>query len=115
VAALLVAGLRAQAFNPSKPEDQEFAHLVQCPSGPREYEIMVAFDFVDGETWEISCPPTIGFLSRLFGQTEEAELSTLLNAIHSTINSDSRVKEMAWYPSYGDKRNGSANPCDVSR
>ena len=106
----IVAALRAEGFKPSEPEDQEFAHFVRCPSGSREYEIMMAFDFVDGQTWEISCPRTLGFLSRLFGAGEEPELSALINAIHTTISSDSRVKAMSWYPSYGDKRNGSSNP-----
>ena len=110
VAALLVAGLRAQGFDPSDPEDREFAHFLTCPSGPGKYEIMVAFDFVDGQTWEISCPRTTGALSRLFGKGEETELSALINAIHVAISSDSRVKEMSWYPAYGDKRNGSPNP-----
>lgn len=110
VATLLVASLRAQGFNPSEPEDREFAYFLTCPSGPAEYEIMVAFDFVVGQTWEISCPRTMGALSRLFGKGEETELSALINAIHVALSSDPRAKDMSWYPSYGDQRNASPNP-----
>jgi len=110
VAAALVAGLRAKGFNPSEPEDQEFAHFLRCPSGRHEYEIMTAFDFVDGQTWEISCPRKLGFLSRFFGQSEEVELTALVNAIHAVISSDPRVKELCWYPSYRNQTNGSPNP-----
>src|ERR1051326_5569826 len=65
VAKSLVAGLRSKGFAPSEPTDQEYAHFVRCPSGSHDYEIMVAFDFVDGQTWEVSCPRALGFFSRL--------------------------------------------------
>jgi hypothetical protein len=110
VAAALAAGLRAKGFSPSAPKDQEFAHFLRCASGPHEYEIMVAFDFVDGHTWEVSCPPVLGFFSRLRGKTEEKELSPLIKAVHETMQSNSHVKEMEWYPSYGDKSHGSSHP-----
>jgi hypothetical protein len=110
VAASLIAGLRAKGFSPSEPKDQEFAHFFRCSSGAHKYEIMVAFDFVDGQTWEVSCPPVLGVFSRLFGKTEETELSALIAAIHATMKSNSHVKEMYWYPSYGDKSNSSSNP-----
>jgi hypothetical protein len=71
---------------------------------------MVAFDFVEGHTWEVSCPPVLGFFSRLFGKTEEKELFSLIGAIHAAMQSNPRVKEMLWYPSCGDKSNGSPDP-----
>ena len=110
VAKSLVAELRAKGFAPSEPKDQEYAHFVRCPSGPHDYEIMIAFDFVDGQTWEVSCPRALGFFSRLFGKSEETELSALVKAIDAAMKSNSHVREMRWYPSYGDKSNGAANP-----
>jgi hypothetical protein len=110
VASTLAAGLRTKGFSPSEPKDQEYAHFVRCSSGPHEYEIMLAFDFVEGHTWEISCPPVLGFLSRLFGKTEEKELSALAMAIHDTMRSNPRVNEMCWHPSYGTKSHRSSTP-----
>jgi hypothetical protein len=110
IATSLAAGLRAKGFSPSEPKDEEFAHYFRCPCGGREYEIMTAFDFMDGHTWEVSCPPRLGFFSRLLGRTEEKELSTLIMAIHDTIHANPHVKEMHWYPAYGDESNGSLNP-----
>ena len=110
VAAGIADGLRARGFNPSEPRDQEYAHFFRCPSSSYEYEIMVSFDFVDGRTWEVSCPPVLGLFSRLFGKNEDRELSVLIEAIHATVRSDPRVKDMKWYASYGDKSNGSSKP-----
>jgi hypothetical protein len=110
IAANLAAGLRARGFSPSEPEDQEFAHFFRCRSGSRDYEIMVAFDFVEGRSWEVNCPPTLGFFPRLFGKTENKELSSLVDAIHGVMQSNPRVKDMVWYASAGDKSNGSADP-----
>src|SRR5438270_509469 len=112
MASALTAGLRARGFSASEPEDQEYAHFFRCTSGPREYEVMAAFDFVEGQTWEVSCKPVLGFFSRLFGKTEEKELSALIMAIHETMRSNPRVQEMHWYPSYGVKSNGSPSPVD---
>jgi hypothetical protein len=106
----LAAGLRARGFASSEPEDQEFAHFFRCRSGSREYEIMAAFDFVEGDSWEVNCPPTLGFFPRLLGKTEEKELSSLIGAIHAVMQSNSRVKEMLWYTSSGGKSNGSPDP-----
>jgi hypothetical protein len=111
VASTLIAGLRAKGFTPSEPEDQEYAHSFRCPSGRFNYEIMVAFDFVDGgRTWEVSCPPSLGFFSRLFGQNEDKELSALIKAIHETMTSEGHAQRLQWYPRYGDKSNGSPVP-----
>lgn len=107
---MLATGLRAKGFNLSDPEDQEFAHFIHCKSGQYDYKIMVAFDFVDGATWEISCPRTLGTLQRLFGKTEDAELSALVETIDLVVKTDSRTREMHWYPSYGDTSPESGHP-----
>jgi hypothetical protein len=74
---------------------------------------MVAFDFVDGSAWEISCPPVFGFFSRLLGRNEDKELSALIKALHETMEINSRVKEMHWHPSYADKSCDSPRPVYV--
>jgi hypothetical protein len=109
LASMLAAGLRAKGFSPAPIEDQEYAHCFKCPSGEREYEVMVAFDFNDGRTWEVSCPPVLGWLARLRA-TEEREHSQLISAIDSVLHSDGRIADIRWYRSYGDKSDPSPSP-----
>jgi len=110
VASSLATGLRLKGFNPSAPEDQEYAHFFRCKSGHHLYEVMVAFDFVDGESWEVSYLPVLSFFARLLSKIDVNELSALSLAIHETMRSNSHVKDMQWYPKYGDTANGSPNP-----
>ena len=110
LAALLVAGIRAKGFSPSPIKDQEYAHTFRCKSGEYDYEVMVAFDFADGGTWEISCPPALGWFATLRGKSEERELSALISAIASVLHSEARVKNVRWYQAYGDKSAPSPTP-----
>ena len=71
---------------------------------------MVAFDFVDEESWEVSYLPILGFFARLFSKIDENELSALSFAIHETMRNNPHVKDMRWYPKYGDTSYGSPNP-----
>jgi len=71
---------------------------------------MVAFDFVDGVSWEVSYLPVLSFFARLFSKIDENELSALSSAIHETMRSNPHVKDMHWYLKYGDKSSGSPNP-----
>jgi len=107
---MLVAGLHARGYSPSPVRDQEYAHTFRCRSGEYDYEVMVAFDFVDGKTWEVSCPPSLGWLARPKGKSEEEELSALVSAIASVLHSDARVKDVRWHASHGDRSEPSRTP-----
>jgi hypothetical protein len=110
VASSLASGLRVKGFNPSTPLDQEYAHFFRCKSGYHLYEVMVGFDFVDEESWEVSYSPIRGFFARLFSKVDENELSALSSAILETMRNNPHVKDMHWYPKYGDTSYGSPNP-----
>jgi len=108
----IVAGLRVRGFHAADPEDVEFAHLIKCSSGQVRYEIMIGFDHDDQRTWEVSCPPTLGFLARLFGRSEDRELGDLLRAVHDTVLKDERVAKVRWHPRYGVRSRASSTPTD---
>jgi len=110
LAGILFEGLCAHGFKPTPPTDCEYAHFLRCKSGDCEYEIMVAFDFVDGKTWEISCPSRLGLLAKLFGKSERQELGALITAIHDILQSDSRVTSIKWNAGYGDRSYDFPNP-----
>jgi hypothetical protein len=110
LAGILFEGLRARGFEATAPTHGQYAHFLHCKSGDYEYEIMVAFDFVDGKTWEISCPPRLGLLAKLFGKSERQELGALITAVHDILQSDSRVTSIKWNERYGDRSYDSPNP-----
>jgi hypothetical protein len=110
VASMLIAGLRGNGFSPSPAQDEEYAHSFVCPSGKYSYSVMVAFDFVDNATWEVSCPPALGRFAKLRGQSEEKEHSALVSAIASVLSADPRIRNVRWYKSYGDKSDQSPQP-----
>src|SRR5450432_1397865 len=96
----LAAALSRAGFKPSSPQDNEYAYSVRCKSGIHEYEIMVAFDFVDRQSWEVSCPPTLGFFARLIGKNEIDDHTRIIRAIHESLQSNPRVSKLVWYPAY---------------
>lgn len=110
LADIVYKGLTALGFEPTTPTDDEFAHFLRCKSGKYEYEIMVAFDFVDQKTWEISCSTNLRFIAKLFGKSEQQELGSLINALFQTLLSDARVISMKWNPRYGNRSHDSATP-----
>ena len=110
LASMLISGLRHHGFSPSPAKDEEYAHSLTCRSGKYSYEVLVAFDFVDRETWEVSCPPVLGWFAKLRGETEEKEHSALVSAIASVLTTDARIRNVRWYKSYGDRSDPSPTP-----
>lgn len=110
LADIVYKGLTALGFQPTTPTDDEFAHFLRCKSGNYEYEIMIAFDFVDEKTWEISCSTNLGFIAKLFGKSEQQELGSLINAISQILQSDARVISMKWNPRFGDRSHDLPSP-----
>lgn len=110
LAKMLAAGLRVLGFAVISVEDVEYAHLVNVRSGEYTYEILVAFDFEDGKTWEVCCPPVLGSLARLRGKSEDKELTALVRALASVLLSERSLRNVRWYPSPDDLSDPSPTP-----
>jgi hypothetical protein len=110
LANLLAKGLRVLNFPVLSVEDIEYGHIVNVRSGEYEYEIMAAFDFDDGRTWEVCCPPVLGSLARLRGKSEDKELTALVKAIASVLRSERSLRNIQWYPTPDDMSDPSPAP-----
>lgn len=104
LAELVVSGLRKRGFNASDVKNGEPFFVTRCRSGNYEYQVLSYLAYADdtAPAWEVSCPPTISFWGKLFGKSEQKTLGSLLDAIHDTLKTDGRIKEMRWFtkPSY---------------
>jgi hypothetical protein len=83
-----------------KDEDVQYAHELECQVGSRVYKVCVAYDWVQGGWWEVFWAPTLGFLGKLRGQSEDDELARLASALSSALDSLPGVQERRWYPTY---------------
>lgn len=110
LAQLLTNGLRVLKFVVISVEDLEYGHLVSVRSGEYDYEIMASFDFEDGKTWEVCCPPVLGSLARLRGKSEEKELTAVVRAIASVLRAERSLRNIRWYPTPDDLADASPTP-----
>jgi hypothetical protein len=81
--------------------DIQYAHELDCLVGTRPYSVLVSYDWVSEGWWEVFWSSTIGLLGKLFGQTEENELSTLATAVEHSLASLPNIQERRWYRKYG--------------
>ncbi len=82
-------------------EDVQYAHELRCQVGARVYEVCVSYDGVQQGWWEVFWAPTLGFVRRLLGQSEDDELRRLALAVSQALDSLPGIQERRWYPSYG--------------
>ena len=87
-------------------ENIEFAHQLNCRVGSRTYEVLVGYDWLSGKWWEIFYKPTLSWLRRLFGQTEEEEMRVLTSAIACAVQQLPGIQEICWYQRF----KGTAGP-----
>jgi hypothetical protein len=81
-------------------EDVEYAHELHCRVGARVYAVSVSYDWVQQGWWEVFWEPTLGFVRRLLGQSEEEELRRLALAVSQALDSLPGVQEKRWYPEH---------------
>jgi len=88
-------------------EDVEYAHELSCRVGARIYLVCVSYDWVQEGWWEVFWHPTLGFLQRMLGQSEDDELKRLGLAVAHALDSLPAIQERRWYPKYavGLRRN----------
>jgi hypothetical protein len=96
---LVVRGLRKHGFQVSDLECEEPLFVTRCRSGDGEYKILCYVytpDPVD-PVWVVECPPTIGFLGKLMGKSDDRQIGPIVEAIHDTLRIDSHIRETRWF------------------
>ena len=110
IADVMFQGLKARRFQVSEPNDIEFAHEIRCRSGDLEYELMIGFNHEDDKSWQVSCPPVLGFWSRLLGRSEVSEHERLIRAIHDILQTEPRFNDVRWQKDFGNTKGESDTP-----
>ena len=77
-------------------EDEEVLCSLSVKSGARVFEITIGVDPVNGGWW-LSCPPSLGWLAKLVGETEKDEHRALLIAIVESLKVHPSVTSVRWY------------------
>jgi hypothetical protein len=82
-------------------EDVEYAHQIRCEVDGKSYELMVGYDWVAGDWWEVFYAPRLPWWKRILGQSEEGEMRALTSALATALGRLPGVGEMRWYEAYG--------------
>ncbi len=95
----MVSGLRKRGFQVSDIECEEPFFVTRCRSGEDQYEVLSYIYTPDKKdpVWVVECLPTIGFLGKLFGKSEDTQIAPVLNAVDETLRNYPHVREMRWF------------------
>ena len=93
---------RQKDFAVNSVEYEELWFTVNVVSGSIEYPLMVSPSATEEDLWEISCPRTLGFFSRIRGKSEDAELQNLVNALDEILQDDETITDIKWFSDYED-------------
>ena len=101
LAELVEQGLRRVGFAIEGVVYEEPFFVVRCRVGQFEYELLsYLFDPHDvNPVWVVDCPSRLGFFDKWFARSKNAEYASVLQAIHRTLISDHRVREVRWFRS----------------
>lgn len=101
IADSLVAFLASQGLGDCILDSLDYAFTLFCPADSRRCYVMVGLVGDDPQQWLISCDPSRGIVGWLLRRKYDAELSTVVTAIHQFLTDDSAVSEIRWYTKDG--------------
>jgi hypothetical protein len=96
----LAASLGRAGIGVGKVADIEFAHEIECDVSGKRYKVLVGFDWITQEWWEVFYAPRLSWLRRLLGQSEVEEMRLLTKALATAIGELPGLGETRWYTSY---------------
>lgn len=73
--------------------------MTRCQSGEHVYPILSYLACSDdaGAAWVVSCQRRVGFLRKLFGESDERDIGPVLDAIDDVLKKDPRITDMRWF------------------
>ncbi|MEO9933787.1 hypothetical protein [Rhodopirellula bahusiensis] len=101
IAAAMVASFASQGLGDWSLDSLDYAFTLFAPASSRRCYVMVGL--VDGvpRQWLISCDPSRGLLDWFLRKNYDAEIDTVVNAIHRFLSDDSGVSEIRWHTADG--------------
>ncbi len=97
LAECVLAGLRRRQIETTGPYCEEPFFTLHCLVAGRSIEVLCYIYEPDAGTWVVEVLRKTGFLSRLTGRNDDAEVSTLVGAVHDALIHDRRVRETRWF------------------
>jgi hypothetical protein len=94
--------------------DVEYAHEVSCTIDGRTYEVMVSFDWISKEWWEVFYGPSLSAFDRLRGRAEVGTMRRLSAAIYAVLTALPGIDEIRWYADYAEAVDGDYAPTPES-
>jgi hypothetical protein len=96
----LVAHLPGGGIVVRDAEDVEYAHEVHCLVLGKPYTVMVGYDWVTGDWWQVFYSRRLSWVKRLFGVSEDEEMRLLTSALATALDCLPRLREARWYRTF---------------
>lgn len=97
LAEFILGGLRRRQIEAAGPFYEEPFFELRCQVAGRRIEVLCYIYEPRAETWVVEVLQKTGFLARLRGRTAEAEVTTVVEAVHEILLQDPRVRESRWF------------------
>jgi hypothetical protein len=97
LAAYLSSELRKANITIENQEDVEYGIIINVMVAGQKYELLIFYDGMDEEWWEISYAPAFGLFDRLRGKREDDNLQILSCALDKSIRCLDGTRKIRWY------------------
>jgi len=97
LAECVLAGLRRRQIETAGPFYEEPFFVLRCQVAGRKIEVLCYIYEPAARTWVVEAVRTTGLLASLRGRNDDAEVSTVIEAVHQALLQDSRVRETRWF------------------
>ncbi len=93
----LVKALSSDGFACSVPEDVDYAFAFRCRVSRRDFYLLVGYVGDGIREWLVSITSDLGWLRRIFGDSDEHELRQISAVLHNILSSSDELEDVRWY------------------
>jgi len=97
LAECVLAGLRRRQIETAGPFYDEPFFELRCQVAGRRTEVLCYIYEPAAATWVVEVVRETGFLARLRGGDDDAEVRTVVGAVHEALLHDGSVREARWF------------------
>jgi len=97
LAECVLGGLRRRQIETTGPFCEEPFFELRCQVAGRRIEVLCYIYEPKAQTWVVEVVRRTGLLARLKGGAADAEVTTVVEAIHETLLQNGQVREARWF------------------